>query len=362
MLKPVFEREERERHREKKGEERKASALRATQASLPRQSEEREIEREKQAGQGPAVGPDPYGAAGSGMNTSPHPTPHAARPLDTSKTPEIKKKPVVGFRYDIATRLRLVRPSPLCVSVRPSAGSLDSQVAGLSFSRDVGPDDEQPARLPESPTMTADVFSPLLFGSRTEEEEEEEEEEDSSCRGLYFLCKEAAYEQMRDVAVTCRDRKHEGSGLDRRAGGSLTALKPIKATWTLGYRSGAIAFGDKPAETLFGFLSPLRRLLCLTRLCAVEVSARSNDFKRRAEEHPVVKGILRHNSCQSARKTPVLRAPRSAICHRPSKQTINLMLCEALSCAKGQRGQSRDGEKERTRSSSEELEGLNGAI
>ncbi|KAK2891833.1 hypothetical protein Q8A73_017498 [Channa argus] len=30
---------------------------------------EREIEREKQAGQGPAVGPDPYGAAGSGMNS-----------------------------------------------------------------------------------------------------------------------------------------------------------------------------------------------------------------------------------------------------------------------------------------------------
>lgn len=43
--------------------------MQATQASLPRQSEEREIEREKQASQGPAVGPDPYGAAGSGMNS-----------------------------------------------------------------------------------------------------------------------------------------------------------------------------------------------------------------------------------------------------------------------------------------------------
>lgn len=42
---------------------------RATQAPLPRQSEEGEIEREKQAGQGPAVGPDPYGAAGSRMNS-----------------------------------------------------------------------------------------------------------------------------------------------------------------------------------------------------------------------------------------------------------------------------------------------------
>lgn len=29
----------------------------------------RKREREKQAGQGPAVGPDPYGAAGSGMNS-----------------------------------------------------------------------------------------------------------------------------------------------------------------------------------------------------------------------------------------------------------------------------------------------------
>lgn len=27
------------------------------------------MEKEKQAGQGPAVGPDPYGAAGSGMNS-----------------------------------------------------------------------------------------------------------------------------------------------------------------------------------------------------------------------------------------------------------------------------------------------------
>lgn len=27
------------------------------------------LEREKQASQGPAVGPDPYGAAGSGMNS-----------------------------------------------------------------------------------------------------------------------------------------------------------------------------------------------------------------------------------------------------------------------------------------------------
>lgn len=30
---------------------------------------EGEMEKEKQAGQGPAVGPDPYGAAGSGMNS-----------------------------------------------------------------------------------------------------------------------------------------------------------------------------------------------------------------------------------------------------------------------------------------------------
>lgn len=53
----------------RKREERKQSALQATQASLPCQSEEKRVEKEKQAGQGPAVGPDPYGAAGSGMNS-----------------------------------------------------------------------------------------------------------------------------------------------------------------------------------------------------------------------------------------------------------------------------------------------------
>ncbi|KAG7224209.1 hypothetical protein INR49_019944, partial [Caranx melampygus] len=48
-------------------------------------------------------------------------------------------------------------------------------------------------------------------GACTEEEEEEEEEDGSS--------------------FTCGDRRQEGSGLDSSAGGSPTALKPIKATW-----------------------------------------------------------------------------------------------------------------------------------
>lgn len=72
MLKPgVFERREGKDTGRKSGGEKKErrALLQATQASLPCQSEEREIEREKQAGQGPAVGPDPYGAAGSGMNS-----------------------------------------------------------------------------------------------------------------------------------------------------------------------------------------------------------------------------------------------------------------------------------------------------
>lgn len=80
MLKPISEREKWGKKKGKRGRggwgvrwggwrKRKESTLQATQASLPRQSEEREIEREKQAGQGPAVGPDPYGAAGSGMNS-----------------------------------------------------------------------------------------------------------------------------------------------------------------------------------------------------------------------------------------------------------------------------------------------------
>lgn len=70
MLKPgSFEKEEWKDTRRKRGEKERKRALQATQASLPRQSEEREIEREKQTGQGPAVGPDPYGAAGSGMNS-----------------------------------------------------------------------------------------------------------------------------------------------------------------------------------------------------------------------------------------------------------------------------------------------------
>lgn len=69
MLKPGFFEREEGKDTGRKREKRKETALQATQASLPRQSEEREIEREKQAGQGPAVGPDPYGAAGSGMNS-----------------------------------------------------------------------------------------------------------------------------------------------------------------------------------------------------------------------------------------------------------------------------------------------------
>lgn len=69
MLWPsVFEKEDTGKKKDR-AKRRKEKSLQATQASLPCQSEEREIEREKKAGQGPAVGPDPYGAAGSGMNS-----------------------------------------------------------------------------------------------------------------------------------------------------------------------------------------------------------------------------------------------------------------------------------------------------
>lgn len=70
MLKPsIFERVEGKdtgRKRGKKKGERFASHPGFITMSIWR---EREREREKQAGQGPAVGPDPYGAAGSGMNS-----------------------------------------------------------------------------------------------------------------------------------------------------------------------------------------------------------------------------------------------------------------------------------------------------